>query len=267
MGSFILHMRRVPSHPMHTARFFGTASKVNYGTAARSNLGDRALTMLFATGAGLIGSVLYWQWKEVTTAASPTTFHSAELAKTSSEIIKEKESSVPAAHLPVEQAVITFAPEVPPPVKRDHPVRLVVNMDSTVERMQVAPRWKYDYWTFNGHTPGPFIRARQGDVLEVHYTNKDANAVGHNIDFHAVTGPGGGAPVLYAEQNETKVGVFRLLQPGCFIYHCAAAPVPTHVANGMFGLLLVEPKDVRSYDLHKQMIVLSLTVTHPPGSS
>jgi FtsP/CotA-like multicopper oxidase with cupredoxin domain len=73
---------------------------------------------------------------------------------------------------------------------------------------------QYPFWTYNGSVPGPFIRARAGDVMEVHYTNKDISGVAHNIDFHGVTGPGGGAPALLAEQGETKIGVFQLLQPG-----------------------------------------------------
>jgi plastocyanin len=84
----------------------------------------------------------------------------------------------------------------------------------------------------------------------VRHTNISSSGIGHNIDFHAVTGPGGGAPALYAEQNETKTGVFRMLYPGLFMYHCAAAPVPMHIANGMYGLLLVEPEQVRPFTLH-----------------
>jgi copper-containing nitrite reductase len=107
----------------------------------------------------------------------------------------------------------------------------------------VSPTKKMEVWCFNKQSPGPFIRARQGDLLEVHHTNLDKDGIGHNIDFHAVTGPGGGTPALYAEQGETKVGYFRLLQPGLFMYHCAAGPVPVHVARGMYGFLLVEPPD------------------------
>lgn len=69
--------------------------------------------------------------------------------------------------IPMEEATVTFAPNVPPPITRKHPVRLVVHMDSTVEVMNVSPRHKYPFWTFNGHAPGPFIRARVGDTLQV----------------------------------------------------------------------------------------------------
>jgi len=79
-------------------------------------------------------------------------------------------------------------------------------------------------------------------VLEVRFTNNDRDGIGHNVDFHAVCGPGGGAPVTYAEGGDTKVATFKTLHPGLFIYHCAAAPVPTHIANGMYGLVLVEPE-------------------------
>jgi FtsP/CotA-like multicopper oxidase with cupredoxin domain len=90
---------------------------------------------------------------------------------------------------------------------------------------------------------GPFIRCRIGDVLEIHHKNLDISGIAHNIDFHAVTGPGGGASLSYAEQNQEKVFFSRMLHPGLFIYHCAAAPVPAHIANGMYGVVLVEPAE------------------------
>lgn len=145
--------------------------------------------------------------------------------------------------LPVIRPPITMAPNVPPPITRRHSARLVVDFTTDDKLMSVSKFHKYPYWTFNGGVPGPFIRARVGDVLEMNYTNKDSSGMGHNIDLHAVTGPGGGAPCLFAEQDETKTGMFKLLAPGLFIYHCAAAPVPQHIQNGMFGLILVEPEE------------------------
>ncbi|KAI8999864.1 Cupredoxin [Gaertneriomyces semiglobifer] len=144
---------------------------------------------------------------------------------------------------PVEKAVLTKAPEVPPPITRKHPVRLQVDMTSTVKVMNSSLDTKYEYWTFNDIVPGPFIRARVGDVLEVTFTNLDSNGLGHNIDFHAVTGPGGGAPATYAEEGQTRTAAFKLLYPGLWVYHCAAEPVPVHIANGMYGCILVEPEE------------------------
>ena len=160
--------------------------------------------------------------------------------------VAEHQKVIPIESLPEitdESQFLSFAPNVPPPVTRRHPARLIVKMQSIVKTAPLSPTEEYEFWTFNSAVPGPLIRCRVGDVLEVHHTNLDINGIGHNVDFHAATGPGGGAPVTYAEQDETKVGWFKMLQPGLYIYHCAAAPVAVHIANGMYGLVLVEPED------------------------
>jgi len=108
--------------------------------------------------------------------------------------------------------------------------------------VEIKPGVQYEYWTFNGDVPGPFIRVRVGDTLEVHHTNSDPTGMPHNVDFHAVTGTGGGAPVTTVVQGEERIAWFKMLHPGLFIYHCAAPPVMDHIANGMYGLILVEPK-------------------------
>jgi len=144
--------------------------------------------------------------------------------------------------IPVEDAQLTFAPEVSAPISRHKAAIVRVHLDSTVKVMELSIGVKYKFWTFNGHVPGPFIRARVGDTLEVHITNSDDSGMPHNVDFHAVTGPGGGAPVTTVVQGEEKVAWFKLLHPGLFIYHCAAPPVMDHIANGMYGLILVEPE-------------------------
>ncbi|MFA5059845.1 MAG: copper-containing nitrite reductase [Candidatus Omnitrophota bacterium] len=140
-----------------------------------------------------------------------------------------------------EKAILTFAPEVPPPITRKKPAVVEVRLNSSVETAEIKTGLQYKYWTFNGRVPGPFIRARAGDVLEIHHTSSDASGMPHNVDFHAVTGPGGGAPVTTVVKGEERVAWFKLLTPGLFIYHCAAPPVMDHIANGMYGLILVEP--------------------------
>jgi nitrite reductase (NO-forming) len=99
----------------------------------------------------------------------------------------------------------------------------------------------YNFWMYNGHVPGPFIRVRVGDTVEVHLKNRSSNKT-HTVDFHFVSGPGGGAPVLMADPGQESVGEFKALKPGLFIYHCAANPMPAHMANGLYGLVLVEPE-------------------------
>ena len=143
---------------------------------------------------------------------------------------------------PTEEAVLTFAPEVPPPISRRKPAIVRVRLDSAIQEMELSPGVRYRFWTFNSRVPGPFIRTRVGDILEIHHTNSDPSGMPHNIDFHSVTGPGGGAAVTTAVEGEERVAWFRMLHPGLFIYHCAAPPVMDHIANGMYGLILVEPK-------------------------
>lgn len=145
--------------------------------------------------------------------------------------------------LPREKAVLTSAPNVPPPITRDYPVLLEVPMTTTTKETQLTSQFKYEQWTFNDMVPGPFIRARVGDVVELSLTNKDTTGNPHNIDCHAFTGPGGGAALTTAEENQTKTANFKLLCPGLYVYHCAAAPVPVHIANGMYGLLYVQPAE------------------------
>ncbi len=141
-----------------------------------------------------------------------------------------------------EKAQLTYAPDVPPPIHRRRPAIVEVHLESGRVLAPIKGNVKYEFWTFNGHAPGPFIRARVGDTLEVHVTNTDTNGMPHNCDFHAVTGPGGGAPVLTIVKGEQRVSWFKLLHPGLFVYHCAAPPVMDHIANGMYGLILVEPE-------------------------
>ncbi len=142
-----------------------------------------------------------------------------------------------------EKAVLTFAPNVPAPIQRKVPAVVEIHLNSSVKKVQIKPGVTYQYWTFNDDVPGPFIRVRVGDTLEVHHTDSDASGMPHNVDFHAVTGPGGGAPVLTVVKGDERVAWFKMLHPGLYVYHCAAPPVMDHIANGMYGLILVEPKE------------------------
>jgi nitrite reductase (NO-forming) len=97
-------------------------------------------------------------------------------------------------------------------------------------------------WTFGGTMPGRFIRVREGDQVELRLKNHHTSTVPHNIDLHAVTGPGGGAKNSLTMPGGESVFTFAALNPGLYVYHCATSPVPMHIANGMYGLILVEPK-------------------------
>ncbi len=148
-----------------------------------------------------------------------------------------------AADLPVELAVLTDAPNVPPPITRRHPAKVIVNIEVREVVKRLADGVEYVFWTYGGNVPGLFIRVREGDFVEFHLNNHPTSKVPHNIDLHAVTGPGGGAASSFTAPGHTSQFSFTALNPGFFIYHCATAPVPMHIANGMYGMILVEPKD------------------------
>lgn len=147
------------------------------------------------------------------------------------------------ANLPVVDAIITHAPEAPPPIDRDYPAKVVVKMETVEKIGTMADGVEYMYWTFGGQVPGQMIRVREGDTVEVHLSNHPSSKMPHNVDFHAATGPGGGAEASMTAPGHTSTFSFKTLNPGLYIYHCAVAPVGMHVANGMYGLILVEPKE------------------------
>lgn len=142
-----------------------------------------------------------------------------------------------------ENAVLTDAPEVPPPIKRSHATKVIVKLEVKEVRKRIADGVDYTFWTFGGSVPGKFIRVREGDLVEFHLQNHPSSKMPHNIDLHAATGPGGGAASSLTAPGHSSVFSFRVLNPGLYVYHCATAPVGMHIANGMYGLILVEPKD------------------------
>ncbi len=140
-----------------------------------------------------------------------------------------------------EVAVLAAAPNVPQPITRDYATRVIVNLETSEVTQRLADGVEYTFWTFGGAVPGSFIRVRQGDLVEFHLANHPSSHNPHNIDLHAVTGPGGGASASLVTPGQNATFTFRALNPGLYVYHCATAPVGMHIANGMYGLILVEP--------------------------
>jgi len=138
-------------------------------------------------------------------------------------------------------ATLTSPPNVPPPTNRTKPAHVKVNLAVKEVVKPMADGTDYAFWTFGGTVPGSFIRVRQGDVVEFTLSNDASSKMPHNIDLHAVTGPGGGAASSFTAPGHASTFSFRAVNPGLFVYHCATAPVPMHVANGMYGMILVEP--------------------------
>jgi len=143
----------------------------------------------------------------------------------------------------VEEAVLTNAPFVPPPITRTHPTKVIINLETQEVVKKLADGVEYVFWTFGGNVPGKFIRVREGDLIEFHLHNDPTSKMPHNIDLHAVTGPGGGAASSFTAPGHSSTFSFNALNAGLYVYHCATAPVGMHIANGMYGLILVEPKE------------------------
>ncbi len=147
--------------------------------------------------------------------------------------------------IPVNQEMIaelTSPPNVPTPVGKRMAKKLIVDLEIQEREGEMTDGVKYVYWTFGGTVPGSFIRTRVGDEVEFHLKNHPDNKLPHNIDLHAVNGPGGGATSSFVAPGHEKVFSFKVLNPGLYVYHCATAPVGMHIANGMYGLILVEPE-------------------------
>ncbi|MEX2205377.1 MAG: copper-containing nitrite reductase [Myxococcota bacterium] len=146
------------------------------------------------------------------------------------------------AELPVIEARLGVAPQAAPPVDRNHAAKVIVKLEVREVVKPLADRVEYTFWTFGGSVPGPMIRVRRGDTVELHLMNHPDNAMPHNIDLHAVTGPGGGASSTFTAPGHQTQFTFTALNEGVYIYHCATAPVGMHIANGMYGLIVVEPE-------------------------
>lgn len=133
--------------------------------------------------------------------------------------------------------------DLPAPIGVREPETVRIDLEAVEVEGQLADGTTYKYWTFNGQVPGPFFRVRVGDTIEVHMKNNTTSTMAHSVDFHAVTGPGGGATMTQTKPGEETMFTAKALNPGLFVYHCATPMVAEHIANGMYGMILVEPEE------------------------
>ena len=141
-----------------------------------------------------------------------------------------------------EVAKLTTAPNVPPSLQRSKAETVIIHLEAKEYVGNLTGDVKYSFWSFGGTVPGPMARLRVGDSIEFHLSNAKGNTQPHNIDIHAVNGPGGGAAFTTVDPGEEKVFTFKAKAAGLFIYHCAAGSIVDHISNGMYGLVLVEPE-------------------------
>ncbi len=149
---------------------------------------------------------------------------------------------MPAAQTLVEADISREPTDLPPPIGKRDPKTVRLDLFTVEQEGRLAEATTFGYWTFNGKVPGPFVRVRVGDTVDVHLKNPaDSNMI-HSVDFHAATGPGGGAAALQVDPGGEKSMTFKALIPGLYVYHCATPMVAEHIANGMYGMILVEPE-------------------------
>jgi nitrite reductase (NO-forming) len=145
-------------------------------------------------------------------------------------------------NMPGPQSVVLPPGELPGPIGVRGPQTVNIDLETVEVTGHLDDGATFNYWTFNGSVPGPFARVRVGDTVHVRLKNNEDSVMMHNVDFHAVTGPGGGAVATEAAPGETKEFTFKALNPGIYVYHCATPMVAQHISRGMYGLILVEPE-------------------------
>jgi len=140
-------------------------------------------------------------------------------------------------------SIVRDPADLPPPVNRRSAKTHSIDLETVEVEAHVTNGASYRYWTFNGKVPGPFLRVRVGDTVNVRLRNAKSSSMIHSVDFHAVTGPGGGAAVTQTSPGGETRFTFKAINPGLYVYHCATPMVAHHIANGMYGLILVEPAE------------------------
>ena len=210
---------------------------------------DRNDRAMLGTLAGLIGLGLAVGLSHVTINAPATA--DPFVPATRAEVMRAQPARGPVPHAhnitkiaksdgPI--SIVRDPTDLPPPVGIRGPQRVKVDLDTVEVTGNLTDGATYRYWTFNHKVPGPFVRVRVGDTVEVRLKNHDDSMMMHNVDFHAVTGPGGGAKATDAGPGETRGFEFTATNPGLYVYHCAVPMAAQHIANGMYGLILVEPE-------------------------
>ncbi|MGV8967824.1 MAG: multicopper oxidase domain-containing protein [Cellulomonas sp.] len=158
----------------------------------------------------------------------------------------------PGADAVLRDPVLAAAPEA-----TVHRERLVVKEVET----EVAPGVRQMIWTFGGTAPGPVLRGRVGDAFEITLVND--GSIGHSIDFHAgALAPDG--PMRTIEPGEELTYRFTATRSGIWMYHCATMPMSLHIANGMFGAVIIDPPELPVVD-REYVLVQSEQYFGPQG--
>ena len=161
---------------------------------------------------------------------------------TATERTTPQEPSMNAAQSTDVDRIAADPTDIPDPIDRDSPTTHEIELTTKEQVAEIEPGVTYTYMSFDGQIPGPMIRVRKGDTVELTVTNEASNSMPHNIDLHAVRGPGGGAEASMVAPGETATFRFTATYAGSYIYHCAVPNLDYHISSGMFGMILVEPE-------------------------
>jgi nitrite reductase (NO-forming) len=201
------------------------------------NRNDRAL---FGAVGAMVGAALLlgvgipqFETPELMTSTAHAAITAAQDGVPPLAHVKEAKNPATIARSPV---------DLPQPIGDRAPQTVRVELETIEKIGQLADGTTYRYWTFNGQVPGPLVRVRVGDTVQVSLKNHEDSWMQHNVDFHAVTGPGGGGVATVADPGQTKGFTFKAINPGLYVYHCAIPMAAQHIANGMYGMILVEPE-------------------------
>lgn len=179
-------------------------------------------------------------------AAQPASAPYAASAAMAGDMNMAQPTAAPAPAAPVDTtnlpSVVRDPADLPGPLDYTTPQTVTVDLETSEVTARLADGVSYTYWTFNGKVPGPFVRVRVGDTVQVNLKNMATSSMAHSVDFHAATGPGGGAVATQTKPGEETHVTFKALNPGLYVYHCATPMVAQHISNGMYGLILVEPE-------------------------
>ena len=213
----------------------------------RKSQGTMPLSIIFIAAAAFVAVAVAVALYGDRTPANAHDGHAHEITVNQPVLAKvalsDPEDSIPVEDLPVVIGELGFAPNVVPPVNRDYRAHVMVELEVSEEVHEIAPGVEYMFWTFGGTVPGPMLRVRHGDYVTFTLQNHPTSMMPHNIDLHSVNGQGGGAEATLLSPGQQATFSFTALNPGVYIYHCATAPVGMHIANGMYGLIVVEPKE------------------------
>jgi nitrite reductase (NO-forming) len=185
--------------------------------------------------AGMVGTLTAGDAKPAVSEKSPSTSQDSQVQDRSGI------GTAPPAAPSAANVTPLPAPKMASPVGNRGPSEVKLTLEAREVTAVMDDGVTYNYWTFGGTVPGPMLRVRQGDMVELTFKNPPESTVTHSIDLHAVTGPGGGAKITQVEPGKEATFRFQALNPGVYVYHCATPMIAHHVASGMYGLIVVEP--------------------------